>query len=143
VKDPAAAPAVCEVARASGDPERLWLCHWSWRTAAGFRELDPRVRPVDSTRTSVMRTPPRERARRMVELGIDALNLHWSDWDEALAAEFRAHGRKLLAWDAQDDAALRRALALGVDGVFSDHVARMMRAIRAREASGPRSASSS
>ena len=96
-----------------------------------LRELDPKIRLVDSTRVSVMRTAPPERAERMAALGIDALNLHWSDWSESLASAFRAHGRRLLAWDAQDEPSLARVLALGVDGVFSDHVARMMRAIRA------------
>ncbi len=130
VKDPAAAPAVAAVAREAGEPERLWLCHWNWRVVASFRELDPKIRLVDSTRVSVMRTAPPERAERMAALGIDALNLHWSDWSESLAAEFRSRDRRLLAWDAQDEPSLARALALGVDGVFSDHVARMMRAIR-------------
>lgn len=130
VKDPLAAPAVARVAREAGEPARLWLCHWSWRVVASFRELDAKLRLVDSTRAAVMRTAPRERAERMVALGIDALNLHWSDWSEPLAAAFRARERRLLAWDAQDESALGVALALGVDGVFSDHVARMMRAIR-------------
>ena len=129
VKDADAAPAVAAVAREAGESARLWLCHWNWRVVASFRELDPKIRLVDSTRAAVMRTAPRERAERMVALGIDALNLHWSDWSESLAAEFRARDRRLLAWDAQDESALGAALALGVDGVFSDHVARMMRAI--------------
>ena len=131
VMHPEAGPAVVEVARAHGDPARLWLCHWNWRVAASFRALDPKVRLVDSTRVRVMTTAPEERAARMVALGIDALNLHWTDWSEPLVATFRARGRALLGWDAQDDASLARLLALGLDGVFSDHVPRMMRAIQA------------
>lgn len=131
VKDAAAAAAVIEVARATGDPGRLWLCHWNWRVVAPWRGLDRRVRLVDSTRAALMRTPPDVRAERMQAYGIDALNLHWSDWNEALVGPFRARGRSLLAWDVQDDTALRRMLALGVDAVFSDHVPRMMREIRA------------
>ncbi|MGH2899475.1 MAG: hypothetical protein ACRDMZ_12425, partial [Solirubrobacteraceae bacterium] len=79
----------------------------------------------------VMHTAPRERAERMVALGVDALNLHASDWSAALLEPFRAHGRRVLAWDAQDAATLQRMLALGVDAGFSDHVALMMREIRA------------
>jgi glycerophosphoryl diester phosphodiesterase len=131
VMRPEVARAVVAVAREAGDPARLWLCHWNWRVVAGLRELDPDVRLVDSTRVQRMSTEPGERAERMVALGIDALNLHWSDWTEALADAFRAHGRTLLGWDAQDDRALARLLALGVDAVFSDHVPLMMRAIRA------------
>jgi len=131
VKDPEAARAAIAVAREAGDPARLWLCHYSWRVVAAWRELDRDVRLVDSTRTAVMHTAPRERAARMVSLGVDALNLHASDWSAALIEPFRAQGRCVLAWDAQDAATLRRMLALGVDAVFSDHVALMMREIRA------------
>jgi len=130
VMHPEAARAVVAVARESGDPARLWLCHWNWRVVAGFRALDPAVRLVDSTRVRVMQSDPGERAERMVALGIDALNLHWSDWNEALADTFRARDRALFGWDAQDDAALTRLLGLGMDAVFSDHVPRMMKAIR-------------
>jgi glycerophosphoryl diester phosphodiesterase len=129
VKDPAAAGEVIRVARRAGAESRLWLCHWSWREVAPWRALSERVRLVDSTRLTHMRTPPAARAERMAALGIDALNLHRSDWSAPLAQVFRSAGRKLLAWDAQDEASLAAMLALGVDGVFSDHVARMMLAI--------------
>jgi len=126
VKDPDAAPAAIAAARRAGAEPRLWLCHWSWRVVAPWRALSEAVRLVDSTRLVHMRTPPAARAERMAALDLDALNLHWSDWSPALAATFRSAGRKLLAWDAQDDASLRAMRELGVDGVFSDHVARMM-----------------
>ena len=129
VKDPDAAPEVIRVVRRAGAEPRLWLCHWSWRVVAPWRALSDAVRLVDSTRLEHMRTPPAARAERMAALDIDALNLHWRDWSAPLAQTFRSAGRKLLAWDAQDEASLRAMLALGVDGVFSDHVARMMNAI--------------
>jgi len=130
VKDPEAAAAVIEVARRAGAEARLWLCHWSWRVVAPWRALSDSVRLVDSTRLVHMRTAPAARAERMAALDLDALNLHWSDWSPALAETFRAAGRKLLAWDAQDEASLRAMLALGVDGVFCDHVARMVGVLR-------------
>jgi glycerophosphoryl diester phosphodiesterase len=77
-----------------------------------------------------MRTPPEARAERMVALDIDALNLHWSDWSAPLAQVFRAAGRKLLAWDTQDEESVRKMVALGVDGVFADDVTRMMAALQ-------------
>ena len=96
---------------------------------APWRALSDAVRLVDSTRLEHMRTPPAARAERMAALDIDALNLHWSEWSAPLALTFKSAGRKLLAWDAQDEASLAAVLALGVDGVFSDHVARMMSAL--------------
>ena len=136
VKDPDAAPETIHVARRAGAESRLWLCHWSWRVVAPWRSLSERVRLVDSTRLAHMRTPPAARAERMAALDLDALNLHWTDWSAPLAAELRAAGRKLLAWDTQDDASLAAMLALGVDGVFSDHVARMMSALGRGQAQG-------
>jgi glycerophosphoryl diester phosphodiesterase len=129
VNDPEAAPEVIRVARRAGAEDRLWLCHYNWREIAPWRALSERVRLVDSTRLRHMRTPPAARAERMAALDIDALNLHWSDWSAPLARVFRTAGRKLLAWDTQDDASLAAMLALGLDGVFSDHVARMMSAL--------------
>jgi glycerophosphoryl diester phosphodiesterase len=134
VKDPDAAPEAIRVARRAGAESRLWLCHWSWRVVAPWRALSERVRLVDSTRLVHMRTPPAARAERMAALDLDALNLHWTDWSPPLAGELRAAGRKLLAWDTQDDASLAAMLALGVDGVFSDHVARMMSALARAQA---------
>jgi glycerophosphoryl diester phosphodiesterase len=129
VKDPAAAAEVIRVARRAGAEDRLWLCHYNWREVAPWRALSARVRLVDSTRLTHMRTPPAARAERMAALDIDALNLHWSDWSPPLVSVFRGAGRKLLAWDTQDAASLAAMLALGIDGVFSDHVARMMAAL--------------
>jgi glycerophosphoryl diester phosphodiesterase len=131
VKDPDAAAAVVAIARRAGAESRLWLCHWSWRVVAPWRALSAAVRLVDSTRLVHMRTAPLARAERMAALDLDAMNLHWSDWSPALAQTFRAAGRKILAWDAQDEASLGAMVELGVDGVFSDHVARMMAVLSA------------
>ncbi len=127
--EPAAEPTVA-VARAAGAERQLWLCHWNWRVVARWRALSSEVRLVDSTRVRHMRTPPAERAARMADLGIDALNLPAADWHPGLVAPFRAHGRLVLGWDAQSESTLRRLRDLGLDGVFSDHVDRMMAVLR-------------
>jgi glycerophosphoryl diester phosphodiesterase len=131
VKDPAAAAAAVAAARAAGAEERLWLCHWNWRTVAGFRALSPAVRLVDSTRAAHMRTPPALRARRMAELGLDAINLHAGDWRAEWIEIFHREGRLALAWDTQDDATAARLLAMGADGIFGDDVDCLLRTIRA------------
>jgi glycerophosphoryl diester phosphodiesterase len=136
VKDEAAAAPTLAVARAAGAEARLWLCHWSWRVVADWRPLSAEVVLVDSTRVRHMRTPPAERAARMARLGIDAINLPARDWTAARVAPFRAHGRRVLGWDAQDVETLRRLADLGLDGVYSDHVDRMM-AVLGRLGPGP------
>jgi len=129
VKDAAAAPAVVAVARRHGAEASLWLCHWSWRTVAAWRALSDEIRLVDSTRARHMRTPPEARARRMLEVGIDAINLHGDDWNAGWVETFQRHGRRAFAWDLQTEPELERLLGLGVDAVYSDHVDRMMRVL--------------
>jgi glycerophosphoryl diester phosphodiesterase len=130
VNDPAAAPAVVAAARDAGALERLWLCHWNWKTAASWRSLAPGARLVDSTRARHMRTPPALRAVRMAQLGLDAINLPAEDWRPDWIEVFRREGRRTLAWDAHDEATIERLAALGVDGIFGDHVDRLVRVLR-------------
>jgi glycerophosphoryl diester phosphodiesterase len=136
VKDEAAALPAVRAAREMGAAEQLWLCHWNWRVAASWRDAAPEVRLVDSTRIRHMRTPPEPRARRMVALGLDAINLHESEWTAERVEVFQRHGRRVLGWDAQEERALRRLVALGVDGLFCDHVERMVAVLRTSQAGG-------
>jgi glycerophosphoryl diester phosphodiesterase len=130
VKDADAAPEVIAVARAAGSLERLWLCHWNWRIVAGWRLLAREVRLVDSTRIARVRDLAK-RAEQLRDAEIDAMNAHYSERTAEGVATLRAAGRRTFAWDLQSEAALRDALALGVDAVYSDHVDRMMRALEA------------
>jgi len=122
------------VAERAGASERLWLCHWNWKRLVPLREASSRVRLVDSTSVAVMRTPPGDRAERMQRLGIDALNLHHSEWSADLRDAMAARGRRVFAWDLQQPADLEAALALGVDAVYSDHVDRMLAVLAGRAA---------
>ena len=136
VKHAEAAPEVIRVATAAGAARRLWLCHWNWKVLAPWRDASAAVRLVDSTSSAHMRTPGDERARRMQQLEIDAVNLHHSQWTPGLREALAARGRLAFAWDLQTRADLEAALALGVDGVYSDHVDRMQEALE-RRAQGP------
>ena len=134
VKDPAAAPRVVAVAReASGDAlGRLWLCSPEWQLAATWRELSDDVRLVDSTRLKRMKEGTERRAAAIADAGIDAVNLHWSDWSGGLVTLFHRFERHAFGWDAQYRRQLDALLAMGIDGVFSDHVERMVDALEGR-----------
>jgi glycerophosphoryl diester phosphodiesterase len=138
VKDAAAALPAIRAARDAGAETNLWLCHWSWRVVAGWRAHSRAVRLVDSTRVRHMRTPPAERAERMVRLGIDALNLHESEWRAEWVAALHTAGRAAFGWDAQDEPALRRLLELDLDAVYSDHADRLRAALQASAAARSR-----
>lgn len=133
VKDAAAAPATVEVAREAGGSDalgRLWLCHPSWQQAASWRSLSDDVRLVDSTRFGKIKEGPERRAASLADAGIDAINMHASDWTMGRATLFHRFELHCFGWDAQLDRILAELLGHGLDGVYSDHVDRMMESIR-------------
>ena len=135
LKDPRSGPAVIteSLGRDPSMADRLWLCDQDHERLAGLRELSPHVRLVDSTRLSRIKEGPERRAARLQELGIDAINLHHSDWSGGLSTLFHRFGLCTFGWDAQFDRVLDSLLRMGLDGVFSDHVPRMVDAL-ARDA---------
>ncbi|MEZ5180693.1 MAG: hypothetical protein R2702_02265 [Acidimicrobiales bacterium] len=144
VKDPAAGPEAVRVAMAADPtlPARLWMCDQDHDRLLALRAVSPHVRLVDSTRLSRIREGIERRAARLQELGIDALNLHHSDWSGGHTTLVHRFGRIAFGWDAQFDRTLDDLLRMGIDGVYSDHVDRMVDAL-ARHAGRAGTASSS
>lgn len=133
VKDPDAFEEVLRVARAVGDDavRRLWLCHHDWELVASWRQRCPDVRLVDSTAIGTMPSGPERRAAELADAGIDAVNLHHTEWTGGLTTLFHRFGVLCFAWDAQHERTLAEALDKGVDAVYSDHVDRMVDAVLA------------
>jgi glycerophosphoryl diester phosphodiesterase len=129
VKDPEALDEVVAVARAAGALGRLWLCHDDEATLAGWRERADRARLVHSIRLRQARGGPERHAARLAGAGIDAVNLHHSDWTGGLVALYHRFGLLALAWDCQFPRTLHEVLDAGIDGVYSDHVDRMVEAL--------------
>jgi glycerophosphoryl diester phosphodiesterase len=132
IKDPAALAATVRASAAAGAMERLWLCYQDWRLMAGWKRLARGAHLVESTNLSWMREGLAARAAALGDAGIEAVNLHRSQWDAAVLAEVQAAGLLAFAWDAQSETEIARLLDLGVDGLYSDHVGRLMGAIGAR-----------
>ncbi len=130
VKDPAAASAAVAVARAAGAgaASRLWLCHPDWNQVAAWRRSFPDVRLVDSTRARRIEEGLERRAAALASAGVDAVNLRHDDWTGGHTTLFHRFGVLAFGWDAQFDRVLDDLLAKGVDGVYSDHVDRMVQA---------------
>jgi glycerophosphoryl diester phosphodiesterase len=131
VKDPAAFEPTVAVATAAGGGAvgRLWLCHHDWELVAGWRDRAGDARLVDSTFLGRMPEGPEQRAAALAGAGIDALNLHHSEWSGGLAALVHRFGVHCFGWDAQHDRILDELLDMGLDGVYSDHVDRMVTAL--------------
>ncbi len=139
LKDHAAGEVVVHtVAEAAPDLlPRVWLCHPTWQSLVLLRHLSPDVKLVDSTRLNRIKEGAERRAAVLAREGIDAINMHHTDWNGGLVALFHRFDLVTFGWDLQYDHQLRPALRMGLDGVYSDWVDRMIDAYRA-EVGAPR-----
>jgi glycerophosphoryl diester phosphodiesterase len=132
VKDAAAADAVLAVAsRFPGAVGRLWLCHPDADRVASWRELSDDVRLVNSTRRRAVKEGMERRGAVLADARVDALNLHHTDWTGGFTTLLHRFGVLALAWDCQHPRVLADVLHMGVDGVYSDYVDRMVDALAA------------
>jgi glycerophosphoryl diester phosphodiesterase len=131
VKDDAAARPVIAVAGAFGDDvlKRLWLCTPHVALLESLRPDQPDVRLVHSTRKQKIGVPIERHAANLRELGVDAMNMHHTDWTKGLVALFHRFDVRAFAWDVQETRYLRAVLAMGVDGIYCDRVDRLMAAV--------------
>jgi glycerophosphoryl diester phosphodiesterase len=103
---------------------RVWLCVPVWQSLLPLRGQG--VRLVDSTRLHRIKEGPERRAATLASEGIDALNLHHTDWNGGLVALLHRFDRLAFAWDLQFPDVLRSVLRMGIDAIYSDWVDRMM-----------------
>jgi glycerophosphoryl diester phosphodiesterase len=111
--------------------DRLWLCAATVDELLTLRPVDSRVRLVHSTRLSRLADGPERAAAVLAEAGIDAVNLHYTDWNGGLVALFHRFERIAFGWDLQYDHVLHPAVRMGLDGIYSDHVDVMMQVLSA------------
>ncbi len=141
LKDSEAADVVIEAARAAGAEDRLWLCHGDWDRLLAIRELTS-AHIVYSSRMRRIKEGPERRAAAMADMGIDAINLPAKDWTGGLAALFHRFERLCFAWDVQHVRSAAALCDMGLDGLYGDHVDRLLAGITALFASGTSTAES-
>ncbi len=125
LKDPAAADAVISVARNAGAEQRLWICHGDWDLLTDLRQRTS-AHIVDSTRMRRIKEGPERRAAAMADAGIDAVNLPAKEWTGGLAALFHRFKRFCLGWDVQHTRVAAGLRHMGLDGLYGDHVDRLL-----------------
>ena len=126
VKDSAAARPLVALARSHGAPARTWLCS---PDLDALRDLRPDAGDVRLVHSTVRRRLPDSLERHAADLAdarVDAMNLHHTEWTKGLVALFHRFGILAFAWDVQEVRHLRAMLSYGVDGLYSDHVERMV-----------------
>jgi glycerophosphoryl diester phosphodiesterase len=130
VKSPDAAAGLVEVARSFGAQERLWVCSPDLallRTLrAESRRDDASVKLVHSERRNSISAPLERHAFDLASAGLDAMNMHHSEWTAGLVSLFHRFEIKAFAWDAQEVRHLRAVLAMGIDAVYCDRPERMV-----------------
>lgn len=131
VKDPAAATPVMALVAALGRSSELWLAHPDWRQLVEWRPADAEVRLVDSTRMDRIPEGPERRAADLASAGVTAVNLPTSEWDGGLCTLFHRFGIECFGWDAQQPRQIAELIEYGIDGIFGDHVDRLLAGGRA------------
>ena len=121
------------MARAAGGDAvaNLWLCHHRWQQLVEWRPVHPDVHLVDSTRLDRIREGAERRAATLSAQGIDAVNMHHLDWTGGLTTLFHRFDVLAFGWDAQMPRVIDELIDLGIDGVYSDHVDRLVDAVAA------------
>jgi glycerophosphoryl diester phosphodiesterase len=126
IYDPAAGKGLLDVAAAAGATDRLWLCSSKPPLLESLGALAPDAHLVHSVRRRAVDVPLERHAARLAEIGIEVVNMHRSDWTAGLVGLFHRFGVQAFAWDVQEVRHLREMLTMGIDAVYSDHVARMV-----------------
>lgn len=141
IKDPAAIEAVVDaVGRADGDADglarRVWICHPDLAVLTGWRDRWPHLRYVNSVRLPKLDDSPEQRAAALAGAGIDAMNMHYSDWTGGLTTLFHRFGVLAFGWDAQHERVAAELVDAGCDAIYGDHVDRLL-AATARDGAKP------
>jgi glycerophosphoryl diester phosphodiesterase len=126
VYDPAAGHRLIEVARAAEAVDRLWLCSSRVEVLLALGERAPSAHLVHSVRRRNIEVPLERHAARLADLGIEVVNMHRSEWTTGLVGLFHRFELQAFGWDVQEARHLRELLGMGIDGLYSDHVARMV-----------------
>jgi glycerophosphoryl diester phosphodiesterase len=125
VKDAAVIDEMLAVAERAGALERLWLCSPNLELLGSLRARTA-AKLVHSERRDHIRTPLERHAFELSSLGIDAMNMHHTDWTGGLVALFHRFGVRAFAWDVQEVRHLRAVLRMQVDGLYCDRPDRMV-----------------
>lgn len=121
------AAAVAKVAVSFGVADRLWLVA---SQAAHLEAIDlGAARRAVTIRGNVMQSARRRTVLQHVQqTGVEAVNARWMWWTRSMVNEVHALGMLAFGYDAQRHWSLQRSFRIGLDGVFSDHVDRMLAA---------------
>lgn len=129
LKEPDVTGPLLAVARDAGAVGRLWLCARDLPDLEAARRADADVRLVHSMGRRAYGDALEGHANTLARTGIAALNLRETEWSLGLVTLAHRFGLQAFAWDVQEYRRIRAVLEMGVDGIYSDHVERMLAAV--------------
>jgi glycerophosphoryl diester phosphodiesterase len=103
----------------------LWVCSPSLDELRALRD-ERAVKLVHSTRKRRISVPLERHAHELAEAGVDAMNMHHTEWSAGLVSLFHRFGVRGFAWDTQESRHLRAVLRIGIDAVYCDRPDRMV-----------------
>jgi glycerophosphoryl diester phosphodiesterase len=126
LKGPGVEDPILEAAADVGAVARLWLCSPSVSRLRRIRAQSADVKLVHSTRRRAIDEPLERYAATLAEDHIDVVNLQHTEWTAGMVELFHRFDLRAFAWNVQEVRHIRAALAMHVDGIYSDHVDRMV-----------------
>lgn len=130
LRDAASFEVVVESARTAGALDRLWLTHDDLDTLTAWREEQPEIRYIHSTRLADLPRGPEQHAARLRERSISGVSIPYSEWTAGHVALFHRFSRLTVGWMPEHERQILELLKMGIDGVVSEHVERMTDAAR-------------
>lgn len=125
VKSADAAAGLVAVAESYDALERLWVCSPDVALLSTLRD-EKRVKLVHSDRRQSIEAPLERHAFDLQTAGIDAMNLHHTEWSAGLVSLFHRFEVRAFAWDTQEVRHIRAVLGMGIDAVYCDRPDRMV-----------------
>lgn len=130
IAGPAAFEATLAVARAAGPSaeDNLWLCSADLGLLTTWRPKTT-ARLINAVRLQELEGGLERHAAELAQRAVDALSLPHREWNGGRVALLHRFGLYAFGRDAEWEREIGAMLDVGVDGVYSDHVDRMMAVI--------------
>lgn len=110
----------------------LWLCSGDLELLSAWREHNSEVKLVHSTWRKHLKAGMERHAATLRERGVDALNLHHTEWTGGNVALLHRFKRLCWAWDTQHVRNIEAMVAISIDAVFGDYVDRLTEVVTTR-----------
>jgi glycerophosphoryl diester phosphodiesterase len=123
VKTAVVAAALIEAAKRHDAVDHLWVVAPESSHLSGLNDAHLAVTVRGNVLRSRRRGAVLAKAR---DHGAEAINARWMWWNRSIVGEVHGLGMLAFGYDAQRAFSLNRSKRIGLDGIFSDHVDRLL-----------------